>query len=261
MEIKLEKIISGYSSEYLKDIDISFSSNDWIFFIGETGSGKSTLLQTIAYLTKIFQGKYYFNGRELGNKESLKEFRDKIGVMFQYTEKQFFCNTVKEEITYTLKRKKVSDIEIEKRLEEIIELLSFPKEILKNSPFEISGGQKRFTAMASILINKPKVLILDEPTAGLDIENKRVFYNVLEKLNNSGIMIIQSSHTLEDVLKYGKRVIKLENGRIVKNGNPKDILLEEKSESIDIFRRLSQKGIDLSKIYSIEQLCEVMLGE
>ena len=92
MEIKLEKIISGYSSEYLKDIDISFSSNDWIFFIGETGSGKSTLLQTIAYLTKIFQGKYYFNGKELGNKESLKEFRDKIGVMFQYTEKQFFCN-------------------------------------------------------------------------------------------------------------------------------------------------------------------------
>lgn len=261
MEIKLEKVGAGFTDEYLKDIDLSFSNNEWCFFIGETGSGKSTLLQTVAYLTKIFSGKLTFNGKELKDKNTLREFRDKVGVMFQYTEKQFFCNSVKEEITYTLKRKKASNEEIEKKLEKVLELLSFPREILSNSPFEISGGQKRFTALASILINEPEILILDEPTAGLDIENKRIFYSVLERLKNSGIMIIQSSHTLEDVLKYGERVIKLEKGRVVKDGNPKKILLEERSESTDIFRILSEKGMDLSEIDSIEELCEVMLSE
>lgn len=261
MEIKLEKINSGYTDEYLKDINLLFSSNEWTFLIGETGSGKSTLLQTISYLTKIFQGKFFFNGKEIKDKNTLREFRDKVGVMFQYTEKQFFCNSVKEEIIYTLKQRKISTEEIDKRLEKILELLNFPKDILDNSPFEISGGQKRFTALASILINEPDILLLDEPTAGLDVENKKLFYSVLEKLKNSGVMIIQSSHTLEDVLKYGERVIKLQNGKILKDGKPKDILLEENSESINVFRILSEKGMDISNINSIEELCEVMLGE
>lgn len=261
MEIKLERVGAGFSDEYLKEIDLSFSNNEWCFFIGETGSGKSTLLQTVAHLTKIFQGRLTFNGKELKDKENLREFRDCVGVMFQYTEKQFFCNSVREEITYILKRKKLSKGEIDGKLEKVLELLNFPREILENSPFEISGGQKRFTALASVLINEPKILILDEPTAGLDIENKRVFYSVLERLNNSGVMILQSSHTLEDVLRYGKRVIKLENGRVIKEGNPKDILFDEKSESIEIFRLLTEKGMELSGIKSIEELCEVILDE
>lgn len=261
MEIELEKVRAGFSDEYLKDISLKFSGNEWCFLIGETGSGKSTLLQTLAYLTKIFSGKFTFNGKELKDKNNLREFRDKVGVMFQYTEKQFFCNSVREEITYTLKRKKVSDDEIERRLEKVLELLSFPEEILSSSPFEISGGQKRFTALASILITEPKILILDEATAGLDVENKRVFYSVLERLKKSGVMIIQSSHTLEDVLKYGQRVIKLEKGKIIKDGNPKKILLEERSESTDIFRILSEKGMNLSGVNSIEELCEVILSE
>lgn len=261
MEIKLEKISAGFIEEYLKEIDLTFSNSEWSFLIGETGSGKSTLLQTLAYLTKIFQGRFTFNGKELKEKASLREFRDRVGVMFQYTEKQFFCNSVKEEITYILKRKKLSQEEIERKLEKVLELLNFPKDILENSPFEISGGQKRLTALASILINEPKILILDEPTAGLDIENKRVFYSVLERVYNSGVMIIQSSHTLEEVLRYGQRVIKLERGRVIRDGNPKDILFEEKSESVDIFRLLIEKGMDLSGIKSIEELCEVMLGE
>lgn len=261
MEIKLEKVGAGFTNEYLKDIDLSFSNNEWCFFIGETGSGKSTLLQTVAYLTKIFSGKLTFNGKELKDKSTLKEFRAKVGVMFQYTEKQFFCNSVKEEIAYTLKRNKVSDDEIEKKLERVLELLSFPREILENSPFEISGGQKRFTALASILIAEPEILLLDEPTAGLDIENKRVFYSVLEKLKKDGVMIVQSSHTLEDVLKYGDRVIKLKDGKIVRDGKPKEILLEEQSEAITIFKILAEKGMDLTHIKSVEELCEVMLGE
>lgn len=261
MEIKLEGISSGYSDEYLKDINLRFSGNSWNFLIGETGSGKSTLLQTIAYLLRIFSGKLTFNGKELKDKENLREFRDRVGVMFQYTEKQFFCNSVREEITYILRRKRVSEEEIERRLEEVLEILNFPREILSNSPFEISGGQKRLTALGSILINKPRILILDEPTAGLDIENKRVFYSVLERLKNSGVMIIQSSHTLEDVLKYGERVVKLQKGRVVRDGKPKEILLEEKSKSIDIFRILSEKGMDIEGIKSIEELCEVVLGE
>ena len=125
----------------------------------------------------------------------------------------------------------------------------------------LSGGQKQRIAIARALIQNPEILILDEPTAGLDIQNKRIFYSVLERLKKSGIMIIQSSHTLEDVLKYGERVIKLEKGRVVKDGNPKKILLEERNESTDIFRILSKKGMDLSEINSIEELCEVMLSE
>ena len=201
MEIKLEKVGAGFTNEYLKDIDLSFSNNEWCFFIGETGSGKSTLLQTVAYLTKISSGKLTFNGKELKDKSTLKEFRAKVGVMFQYTEKQFFCNSVKEEIAYTLKRNKVSDDEIEKKLERVLELLSFPREILENSPFEISGGQKRFTALASILIAEPEILLLDEPTAGLDIENKRVFYSVLEKLKKDAKVYGVTTQQVTEILK------------------------------------------------------------
>ncbi len=261
MAIELKNIGSGYTDEYLKGISLKLEKGDWTFLIGETGSGKSTLLQTLAYLTKIFRGEIFFNEKTLEKRENLREFRDRVGVMFQYTEKQFFCNSVKEEITYILKRKKLSEDIIEKRLEKVLELLSFPREILENSPFEISGGQKRFTALASILIAEPEILLLDEPTAGLDIENKRVFYSVLEKLKKDGVMIVQSSHTLEDVLKYGDRVIKLKDGKIVRDGEPKEILLEEQSEAITIFKILAEKGMDLTHIKSVEELCEVMLGE
>lgn len=261
MSIELKNISAGYTVEYLKDINLKFQNDEWTFFIGETGSGKSTLLQTLAHLTKIFNGELIFNEKTLKDKKNLREFRDRVGVMFQYTEKQFFCNTVKEEIVYILKRKKLSEKEIEEKLEKVLDLLNFPRDILENSPFEISGGQKRFTALASILINEPKILLLDEPTAGLDIENKRVFYSVLERLKNSGVMIVQSSHTLEDVFKYGDRVIKFERGRVIKDGTPKEILLEEKTETMEIFRLLSKKGVDLTDIKSIEELCEVMLGE
>lgn len=260
-EIQLQKVDAGYETPYLKDVTLNFREGEWTFLIGETGSGKSTLLQAIARLNKIFSGDIFFDGKSLKDKKNLKKFRELVGVMFQYTEKQFFCDSVEEEIIYSLKRKFLSENEVKKRLNDIIESLNFPKDILENSPFEISGGEKRFTALASILINNPKILLLDEPTAGLDIENKNLFYTVLRELNKSGVTIIQISHTLEDVLKYGERVIKLKDGKIVKDGRPKEILLEEDSEVMNIFKHLSKVGLDLKGIDSIEKLCEVVLDE
>ncbi|MGL5427617.1 MAG: energy-coupling factor ABC transporter ATP-binding protein, partial [Cetobacterium sp.] len=176
MEISLREISSGYEEIVLKNINLNIKTGSYNFIIGETGSGKSTLLQTIGVLLKNKTGDILWKNKNLSSKEHLKDYRENYGYMFQYTEKQFFNSTIKEEITYSLVKRKVLSEEIEKKLDEVLEVLELSKDILTRSPYEVSGGQKRFVALASILMTSPKILLLDEPTAGLDIENKKLFF-------------------------------------------------------------------------------------
>lgn len=206
MELSIKNLSCGYSSAILKDLNISFELNTWNFFIGATGSGKSTFFQTLTKLLPQIDGDIFLNNESLKKLDILEKLRDNCGIMFQYTEKQFFNSTIKEEILFNLKRRE-KDVTIQnKKLDEILELLKLDREFLERSPFEISGGQKRMVALASILITEPTILFLDEPTIGLDLESKNLFFNILKNLKEKGVTIFQVSHFLEDVLEYGDTV-------------------------------------------------------
>ncbi|WP_047396547.1 energy-coupling factor ABC transporter ATP-binding protein [Cetobacterium sp. ZOR0034] len=256
MEISLREINSGYEEIVLKNINLDIKSGSYNFIIGETGSGKSTLLQTIGFLLKNKTGDIFWKNKNLSLKEHLKEYRENYGYMFQYTEKQFFNSTIKEEIIYSLVKRKISPEEIEKKLDEILELLELSKDILTRSPYEVSGGQKRFIALASILITSPKILLLDEPTAGLDIENKKLFFTILDKLKKSGITIIQISHLLEDVLEYGDNVVALEKGKIIAQGKPFEVLKNSDLDFIKFCEIMNNFGVSTENIRNIDELLE-----
>ena len=234
MEIALKNLNAGYlinKKEYslvIENMTINFESGNFHFLAGVSGSGKSTLLETICFLIKKISGEILFDNKSVENKNNLNIFRKFSGIMLQYTEKQFFNNTVEEEITFNLKRNKVNNEEIKIKLNEILEKLGIDKKLLNASPFEISGGQKRMIALASILISSPKILFLDEPTAGLDFESKKLFMSSLKSLNkDSKLTIIQSSHILEDIIEYGDTVLILNKNKQFVKGNPKDLLFSE----------------------------------
>ncbi|MGL5350388.1 MAG: energy-coupling factor ABC transporter ATP-binding protein [Cetobacterium sp.] len=256
MEISLREISSGYEEIVLKNINLNIKTGSYNFIIGETGSGKSTLLQTIGVLLKNKTGDILWKNKNLSSKEHLKDYRENYGYMFQYTEKQFFNSTIKEEITYSLVKRKVLSEEIEKKLDEVLELLELSKDILTRSPYEVSGGQKRFVALASILMTSPKILLLDEPTAGLDIENKKLFFTILDKLKKSGITIIQISHLLEDVLEYGDNVIALEKGKIIAEGKPFEVLKNSDLDFIKFCKIMNNFGVSTENIRNIDELLE-----
>lgn len=256
MEFSLTKVSSGYEKIILNNFNLEIQKNTWTFIIGETGSGKSTLLQTLGFLLKNIQGEVLWQGINLLDKKNLKKFRENLGYMFQYTEKQFFNNTVKEEIEYSLVKKNIPREEIDQKVKKILKDLRLSDEILNRSPYEISGGQKRFVALASVLVNSPTVLLLDEPTAGLDLENKKLFFNILKELKNKGITIIQISHLLDDVLEYGDQVVLLENKNIINKGTPLEILKNYNLEIIEFFKIIDKFGILTVNIKNIDELLE-----
>lgn len=257
MEIILKNLNAGYfinKKEYsiiIENLNIVFENGKFHFLAGVSGSGKSTLLETICYLIKKISGEILFDNKPIEDKNNLNIFRKFSGIMLQYTEKQFFNNTVEEEITFNLKRNKVNNEEIKIKLNEILEKLGIDKKLLNASPFEISGGQKRMIALASVLISSPKILFLDEPTAGLDFESKKIFMSSLKSLNkNFKLTIIQSSHILEDIIEYGDTVLILNKNKKFINGNPRDLLFSKET--------LNNYGLKEPEIYKyIEELKKI----
>lgn len=261
MELTLKNISSGYDTLIIKNQSLNIRRGSWNFIIGETGSGKSTLLQSIGCLIDIKDGDIYWRNKNIKILKNLKEFRKNTRIMFQYTEKQFFNNTVKEEIIYSLLRRKIPKNEIEQVLKEVLSLLNLSENILDKSPYELSGGQKRFVALASILIEKPTLLLLDEPTCGLDIQNQNIFFKILKDLKESGVTIIQISHILEDVLEYGDNVIKMSKGEIIEIGFPKEVLNNMNVETLDILKILSDFGLNTENINTVDDLLVTLRGD
>ena len=272
MEIALKNLNAGYlinKKEYslvIENMTINFESGNFHFLAGVSGSGKSTLLETICFLIKKISGEILFDNKSVENKNNLNIFRKFSGIMLQYTEKQFFNNTVEEEITFNLKRNKVNNEEIKIKLNEILEKLGIDKKLLNASPFEISGGQKRMIALASILISSPKILFLDEPTAGLDFESKKLFMSSLKSLNkDSKLTIIQSSHILEDIIEYGDTVLILNKNKQFVKGNPKDLLFSEEIlnnyglKEPEIFKYIKElKNLGIKNIDNIKTNSELI---
>jgi len=219
----------------LYNINLKIDDNEFVGIIGPTGSGKSTLVQHFNGLLKPTSGKVYVNGMDTSG-SSLKELRKQVGIVFQYPEHQLFEETVYKDIAFGLKKMGLKENEIEERVCNSISSVGLSKDVLHKSPFELSGGQKRRVAIAGILVMNPRILVLDEPAAGLDPRGRDEIYNLIVELHNKkGLTVILVSHSMEDIAKLARRVIVMNEGKIVMDGQVEEVFKNaEKLESIGL---------------------------
>ena len=209
----------------LKNVNLTIEDGEFIGLIGHTGSGKSTLIQHLNGLLKATDGDILYNGESIYRDGfSMKMLRSKVGLVFQYPEHQLFEVDVFSDVCFGPKNLGLSQTEIEVRAKEALELVGLDESFYKQSPFELSGGQKRRVAIAGVLAMKPEVLILDEPTAGLDPKGRDDILGLVAKLHEEQKMtIILVSHSMEDVAKYVSRLVVMNRGEKVFDGTPKEV--------------------------------------
>ena len=209
----------------LKNVNLTIEDGEFIGLIGHTGSGKSTLTQHLNGLLKATDGDILYNGESIYREGySMKTLRSKVGLVFQYPEHQLFEVDVFSDVCFGPKNLGLSQDEIETRAKEALDLVGLDESFYKQSPFELSGGQKRRVAIAGVLAMKPEVLILDEPTAGLDPKGRDDILGLVEKLHKEqNITIILVSHSMEDVGKYVSRLVVMKQGEKVFDGTPKEV--------------------------------------
>ena len=273
MSIKIENLNhvympnSPFEKVALKNINIEIENGEFIALIGHTGSGKSTLIQHINGLLKPTSGSIYIDNNELGSKEvSLSEIRKKVGLVFQYPEYQLFEETVEKDIAYGPKNIGIDkEDEINDLVKKSMEIVGLDYERYRNkSPFELSGGEKRRVAIAGIVAMEPSVLILDEPTAGLDPIGRDEILNRIKELHDKyNMTIIIVSHSMEDVARFAQRIIVMNNGSIELDGSCSEVfrqvdLLERLGLAVPEVKylqmRLKEAGFNISdEIYTIEE--------
>lgn len=216
---------TAYQKKALDKVTIKIQDNEFIGIIGHTGSGKSTLIQHMNGLLKPTSGEIYFNGEDIMEKDfDKKMLRSKVGMVFQYPEHQLFEATVLEDICFGPKNLGLSKEEVDDRAMEAMELVGLDQDLISASPFDLSGGQKRRVAIAGVLAMKPDILILDEPTAGLDPKGRDDILNMIKEMHiKTGNTVILVSHSMEDVAKYVDRLIVMNQGHIEYDDTPKGV--------------------------------------
>ena len=218
-----------FERQALYDVNIEIEDGSLVALIGHTGSGKSTLIQHFNALVKPTSGKIIINGIDVtAPKADLRLVRKTVGLVFQYPEHQLFEETVYKDIAFGPKNMEFSDEEIDKRVRESAALVGLKEKHLTRSPFDLSGGQKRRVAIAGVLAMNPKVLILDEPTAGLDPKGRDEILATIKKLHeeNKEMIIIFVSHSMEDVAKTAERVIVMNDGRVEMQGTVAEVFAQ-----------------------------------
>ena len=236
MLIELKNVIYTYGKDTvyemkaLNAIDLSVDEGEFIALIGHTGSGKSTLIQLLNGLIAPTEGQIFYEGRDIHSEGyDLRSLRTKVGLVFQYPENQLFENDVLTDVCFGPKNQGLSEEECKERARQALMRVGIPEELFEKSPFELSGGQKRRVAIAGILAMKPKVLILDEPTAGLDPQGRDAILGEAERLHREEkVTIILVSHSMEDVAHYAGRVIVLNDGKVAMDGHPREIFMRYK---------------------------------
>lgn len=263
MPIILDKINYCYSQgtayqiQALKDINLKIDDGQFIGIIGHTGSGKSTLIQHLNGLIHATSGTIYFNGEDIyADDYNMKDLRSQVGLVFQYPEHQLFETTIFEDVCFGPKNQGLDKKTVELRAFEALHNVGFPDELYDQSPFDLSGGQKRRVAIAGVLAMKPQVLILDEPTAGLDPAGRDEILNLIAKMHEElGITVILVSHSMEDVAKYVERIIVMNSGEVMYDGTPKDVFHHYKElEAVGLaapqvtylMHELKEKGLDVN---------------
>ena len=216
---------SAYKVQALKEVSLTIEDGELIGIIGHTGSGKSTLIQHLNGLLKATSGHIYYNGQDIYDEDyNLKDLRNKVGMVFQYPEHQLFETTNFDDVCFGPKNQGLDKKEIELRAFEALRNVHFPEELFYQPPFDLSGGQKRRVAIAGVLAMHPEVLILDEPTAGLDPAGRDEILGLLAQMKRElGITIILVSHSMEDVAEYVDRLFVMNGGELMYEGAPKDV--------------------------------------
>lgn len=247
---------SAYKVQALKNVSLEINDGEFIGIIGHTGSGKSTLIQHLNGLLKATSGHIYYNGQDIYDEDyNLKDLRNHVGMVFQYPEHQLFETTNFEDVCFGPKNQGLDKKEVELRAFEALRNVHFPEELFYQPPFDLSGGQKRRVAIAGVLAMHPDVLILDEPTAGLDPAGRDEILELLAQMQRDlGITIILVSHSMEDVAKYVDRLFVMNDGELMLEGAPKDVFRHYKElEAVGlaapqvtyIMHELKEKGLDV----------------
>ncbi len=257
MSIKAENLTHIYGEgtafeQYaLKNVNFEIPDGQFVGLIGHTGSGKSTLIQHLNGLIKPTSGTIYYEGTDIHSEGySLKELRSKVGLVFQYPEHQLFEIDVFSDVCYGPKNLGLSKEEVEERAKEALTLVGLDERYWEQSPFELSGGQKRRVAIAGVLAMNPKVLILDEPTAGLDPKGRDEILEEINQLHQERKMsIILVSHSMEDIARYADRLIVMNHGEKAFDGAPKEVF--------EHYRELETMGLAAPQVtYIIHRLRE-----
>jgi len=236
MAIKLEHVSYVYNEGTpmekvaLNDVSLEIGKGEFIGLVGHTGSGKSTLIQHLDGLIRATSGTVYYDGENIYDEHyPMRQLRGKVGLVFQYPEHQLFEVDVFTDVCFGPKNLNLPKEEIEARAREALEAVGLDESYYDNSPFELSGGQKRRVAIAGVLAMKPEVLVLDEPTAGLDPKGREEILDELKKLHEEqGITIVLVSHSMEDVARYAKRVLVMDHGKVMFDGTPHEVFSHRK---------------------------------
>lgn len=242
----------------LKDVNLVIPDGQFIGLIGHTGSGKSTLVQHLNGLMKATSGTIYFNGEDIYEKDyDLKKLRSKVGLVFQYPEHQLFEVDVFQDVCFGPKNLGLDKKEIELRAYKALKMVGLEDDYFYQSPFDLSGGQKRRVAIAGVLAMEPEVLILDEPTAGLDPKGREEILGLIKKLQaETGMTIVLVSHSMEDVANYVDRMIVMNRGSVMFDGIPKEVFTHVKEleniglaapEVTYIMQKLNESGFAVKK--------------
>lgn len=248
---------TAYEIHALKNINLEIREGEFIGLIGHTGSGKSTLVQHMNGLMKATSGTIYYNGESIYTEGySMKNLRGKVGLVFQYPEHQLFEADVLTDVSFGPKNQGLPKEEVEARAKKALQMVGLKEKHYNRSPFELSGGQKRRVAIAGVLAMEPDVLILDEPTAGLDPKGRDEILDQLKGIHEErGITIILVSHSMEDVAKYVGRIIVMNQGEMMYDGTPKEVFSHYKElEKVGlaapqvtyIMNALAEKGFKVS---------------
>ncbi len=282
MSLKLENVNYVYSEgtayqiQALKNINLEIKDGQFIGVIGHTGSGKSTLIQHLNGLIKASSGAIYFNGKNIYDEGyNFRELRSHVGLVFQYPEHQLFEATILDDVCFGPKNQGLSKEETVSRAKEALESVGIPEKLYDQSPFDLSGGQKRRVAIAGVLAMRPEVLILDEPTAGLDPAGRDEILDLIARMHRERkITVILVSHSMEDVAKYVERIIVMNHGQVMFDGTPREVFHHYKElEQVGLaapqvtylMHELKEKGLDVNTEATTvaearESLLEVLIG-
>ena len=251
----------------LSDINLTIEEGQFVGIVGATGSGKSTFIQHLNGLIKLTSGKITVDGIELHNKPDLKKLRAEVGMVFQYPEYQLFADTVEKDVAFGPKNMKLEKDEIDRRVRRAIEVVGLDYDTFAHrSPFELSGGEKRRVAIAGVIAMEPKILVLDEPVAGLDPQGREEILALVKKLQKEvSPTVIMVSHNMDDIAVIADRIVALKDGKLIADGTPKEVfsnrkLIEEAGLDVPCATRISDmliaRGIDLPRdIISMDELC------
>lgn len=262
MSIRLENVNyiygegTGQEKWALENINLTLYDNEFVGIVGHTGSGKSTLTQLLNGLEKPSSGQIFYNEQDIqGDGFSKKELRQKVGLVFQYPEHQLFEVSVIKDVEFGPRNLGLTNLEIEKRSFDALKQVGISDDLLDVAPFALSGGQKRRVAIAGVLAMQPEVLILDEPTAGLDPAGRTEILELLQKLHRErNISVILVSHSMDDVARYAERILVMNQGELVLDGAPEKVFRYRKElreigldvpQSTNILYELRDRGMDL----------------